>query len=112
MFAYLLESLFTSETGISFSGFTSSPFNRAIGAMAGLKRLGIRVPEDVKVFGFDNQLQSCICTPSLSTIERDPVSLGTASAELLLSLIRNKKDTRPSGTILNCRLIERHSTAL
>ena len=113
-------SLINSETSIveyikkgnKVDGIICTSDNQAIGAMAGLKRLDLKVPEDVKVFGFDNQLQSRICTPTLSTIERDPTALGKRSAELLLSLIRNKKEDHPSRTILNCRLIERHSTQI
>ena len=96
--------------GNKVDGIICTSDNQAIGCMAGLKRLGLRVPEDVKVFGFDNQLQSRICTPSLSTIERDPVVIASTSAKLLLDLIRNKKEDHPSRTILPCRIIEREST--
>ena len=96
--------------GNKVDGVICTSDNQAIGCMTGLKRLGLRIPEDVKVFGFDNQLQSRICIPTLSTIERDPVSMGTRAAELLLKLIRNRKEEVPHETIFKCSLVEREST--
>lgn len=96
--------------GNKVDGVVCTSDNQAIGCMAGLKRMGLRIPEDVKVFGFDNQFRSRICTPTLSTIEREPVRMGKTAADLLLKPIRNKKEDLPHETILKCRLIERGST--
>ncbi|MBQ6126967.1 MAG: LacI family DNA-binding transcriptional regulator [Erysipelotrichaceae bacterium] len=98
---------FISE-GNPVDGIICTSDNQAIGAMAGLRRLGLKVPQDVKVFGFDNQFQSRICTPTLSTIERSPSSLGKISSQTLLDLIHNKP-TEKKITI-SCSLIEREST--
>lgn len=96
------------SAGNKVDGIICTSDNQAIGAMAGVKRLGLRVPEDVKVFGFDNQFQSRICTPTLSTIERSPSSLGKISSEILLNLIRNKPIDKK--TVISCSLVEREST--
>ena len=95
--------------GNKVDGIICTSDNQAIGAMEAVKRLGLRVPEDVKVFGFDNQLQSRICTPSLSTIERSPSSMGRIASEVLMNLIRNKPVSKK--TVLNCSLVHRESTA-
>ena len=94
--------------GNKVDGIICTSDNQAIGAMEGLKRLGLRVPEDVKVFGFDNQFQSRICTPTLSTIERNPSLLGRISSEVLLNLIRNKPVEK--STVIDCSLVNREST--
>ncbi|MBR5340502.1 MAG: LacI family DNA-binding transcriptional regulator [Erysipelotrichaceae bacterium] len=97
------------DAGNKIDGIICTSDNQAISAMMGLKRKGLRVPEDVKVFGFDNQLQSRICTPSLSTIERNPSAMGNAAAETLLKLIK-KQENIPETLIFDCSLIERDST--
>lgn len=97
------------DAGNKVDGVICTSDNQAISVMTGLKRKGLRVPEDVKVFGFDNQLQSKICTPTLSTIERNPSEMGNAAAEALLKLIK-KQDSVPSNIIFDCSLIEREST--
>ncbi len=94
--------------GNKVDGVICTSDNQAIGAMEGLKRLKLRIPEDVKVFGFDNQFQSRICTPTLSTIERDPSTLANISSQKLLELINGEETEKK--TVLKCSLIEREST--
>lgn len=95
--------------GHKVDGIICTSDNQAIGAMEAVKRAGLRVPEDVKVYGFDNQFQSRISTPTLSTVERSPSSLGKISSEVLMNLIRNRPVEKK--TILECSLVERESTA-
>ncbi len=95
--------------GNKVDGIVCTSDNQAIGAMEGVKRRGLRVPEDIKVYGFDNQFQSRISTPTLSTVERSPSSLGRISSEVLMNLIRNKPAEKT--TVLSCSLVQRESTA-
>lgn len=85
--------------------------NQAIGVMTGLKRLGISIPDDVKVTGFDNQFQSQICTPTLSTIARDPYSLAVIASGNMYKLIQGDADIE-RHVVLKTRLIERESTQM
>lgn len=41
----------------------------ALGALHGLQREGIRIPEDIQVLGFDNVPESSYSTPALTTID-------------------------------------------
>ncbi|MBE6125264.1 MAG: LacI family transcriptional regulator [Erysipelotrichaceae bacterium] len=95
--------------GNKVDGIVCTSDNQAIGAMEGVRRRGLRVPEDIKVYGFDNQFQSRISTPTLSTVERSPSSLGKISSEVLMNLIRNKPAEKT--TVLSCSLVQRESTA-
>ena len=95
--------------GNKVDGIICTSDNQAIGAMEGVRRRGLRVPEDIKVYGFDNQFQSRISTPTLSTVERSPSSLGKISSEVLMNLIRNKPAEKT--TVLSCSLVQRESTA-
>lgn len=73
------------------------------------QRSGIRVPEDLKVFGFDDTTYSTLSSPTISTIEQPRLALGSTSAELLLQMI-----DKPSGVfdpvILPTKIILREST--
>ncbi|HRR34947.1 MAG TPA: substrate-binding domain-containing protein [Kiritimatiellia bacterium] len=52
-------------------------------------RLGIAIPEDVALLGVDNDPMTCeYCTPSLSSVSRDPFACGVAAAALLDRLMR------------------------
>lgn len=96
------------SSGRKIDGVICTSDNQALGAMEALRRLDLRVPEDVKVFGFDNQLQSKVCKPTLSTIERSPSLFGKISSETLFRLIKNKPVEKK--TVIRCSLVERESS--
>lgn len=80
----------------------------AFGAMRAIKDLGLIVPDDISVIGFDNREFSAYTTPKLSTIEIPLVDLGKKSLTVLQKLITgdHPKENRIN---LSCKLIERES---
>ena len=54
-------------------------------------RNGLRVPDDIAVFGFDNISLSIYGTPSISTVVQDPFLLGTTLFDMFLERIKNGK---------------------
>jgi DNA-binding LacI/PurR family transcriptional regulator len=58
----------------------------AIGALRALHDLGIRVPEEVSVIGFD-RIQSDYTVPLLTTIDHKLFEMGRAAARILFELI-------------------------
>jgi len=80
----------------------------AIGAMKQLKKMGKRIPEDVRVMGFSNEISSSISTPTLSTVDQQGVVMGEAAAQLLFE---NMDGIKRSQTItVEADLIIREST--
>ncbi|NLY77236.1 MAG: LacI family transcriptional regulator [Tissierellia bacterium] len=79
----------------------------AIGAIRSLKERGIRVPEDVKVIGFDNISISKYIEPPLTTIAQPIYEIGQESVKMLLSIIE-KKDVNLTK-VLDLKLVERGS---
>lgn len=59
----------------------------AMGLIAGIRRTGKRVPEDVSVVGFDDHPLSPVCQPPLTTIRQRFVEAGGKGVELLLDMI-------------------------
>ncbi len=53
-------------------------------------RLGIRVPQELSVTGFDNTPESAYTTPPLTTVDQSIVGMGSRAAELLIQLIEGK----------------------
>lgn len=72
--------------------------------------LGLRVPEDLSVVGFDNVPESALCTPPLTTVDQPIRQMGQRAVELLVRLIGGET---PDGVhvTLETRLVVRQSTA-
>lgn len=70
---------------------------------------GIHIPEDLKVFGFDNTTYSILSSPSISTIAQPRTALGETSAELLLKMI-SKPSAVFDSVLLPAQIILREST--
>ena len=81
----------------------------AAGAMSALNELGIKIPEEISVFGFTNGIVSKITSPSLSTVEQNGYLMGYSAAEILINKIENDTDEIISK-IIPTKLIIREST--
>ena len=86
----------------------------AIGLMRGLSSLGIRVPDDVSVVGFDNIFGADFCTPQLTTVAAPLRQLGKVAVATLLSELRTPPRPGPreplKTALLPARLVVRSST--
>lgn len=83
----------------------------AIHMMTALKRLGLSIPNDIMVTGFDGTPQSAVVEPSLTTVQIPDNDIGRMAADILLDRI--KKPDRPfSSTYVKTTPVWRKSTAL
>jgi len=81
----------------------------AIGAIRAFRDHGLRVPEDVSIFGFDDIQGAAYHNPSLTTIRQPLHSMGTHAARILLQRIQGSKDY-PGHIAIVPELIIREST--
>lgn len=58
----------------------------AIGAMHALAQLGLEIPRDVAVAGFDDLAIARHVSPALTTVRQDPVAMGRAAVDALKDL--------------------------
>jgi LacI family transcriptional regulator len=80
----------------------------AINAINALLDLGVRVPEDVSVIGFDDIVAAETMNPPLTTMQIDKTSMGQLAVELL-TFQKQKPETNPVSIWLHPVLIERNS---
>ncbi len=72
--------------------------------------LGLRVPRDLSIVGFDDVPEAAKATPALSTVRQPMQQLGVEAARLLLTLMRGESPAATHVT-LPTRLIARETTA-
>lgn len=82
---------------------------KAVGAMLSLKKMNIKIGEEMGVIGFTNDPVSSIISPGLSTIAEPALEIGTKSCELLIQHI-TKKNFSPKEVVLPGKLIIRESS--
>ena len=61
----------------------------AIATIEVARELGLSVPGDLSVVGFDNIPESALCTPPLTTVEQPIRTMGHHAIEMLIRLIRD-----------------------
>ena len=80
----------------------------AFGAMKGARELGLNLPEDLSIVGFDDIQIASYMIPGLTTIRQPAYEMGKMGAELLFQ--RMGERTKPVQLMLESSLIIRDST--
>ncbi len=80
----------------------------AAGACKAVRRLGLRVPDDVSVTGFDDLALATAVEPELTTVRLPAEEIGAAGMQALLDVL-DKRPAHPD--VLPVTLIERGSTS-
>ena len=81
----------------------------AIGAISAVVSLGLSVPEDVSIVGFDDILLAVFTNPSLTTVVQPKHEMGVTAAQILLQRLANPEPP-PIRHILDTHLLVRDST--
>lgn len=82
----------------------------ALGALAALRRDGVRVPDDVMVVGVDDIEESRFSCPSLTSIAPDKAAIGAAVIDLLARRLAGHADLPPQRIEVGYSLQVREST--
>lgn len=98
------------ENGQDFTAIVTAGDSLAVGAIMGVQKAGLSVPEDVSVVGMDDLPQAAFVNPPLTTMHLPMREIGAAALDLLsenmsgrISLARRVE--------LACHLVERSSTS-
>jgi DNA-binding LacI/PurR family transcriptional regulator len=90
--------------------FTRNDF-AALGALCALNEMGVKVPDDVAIVGFDNISASAYTAPPLTTVNQFVFDQGKASARVLLDRISGRR-RKSHEEQFPCELIVRKSTGV
>lgn len=96
--------------GLKVDGIFGRNDKLAYIAINAVRKLGLRVPEDILVIGFDNSSFSKFGNPSLTTMEMQREAISQTSIEMLQNMINGQKDNLKVS--FKTELIIRESTSL
>jgi DNA-binding LacI/PurR family transcriptional regulator len=80
----------------------------AIGLIKALKEMGYRIPEDISVMGFNNEIVSQFSEPPLTSVKQPKKLMGKMAMDLLLDMVEGK-EIENKNIILPTEIIERGS---
>ncbi len=79
----------------------------AVGALRGARQLGLTVPDDLSLIGFDDVPLARYIEPPLSTIRQNTHALGQRAAQMLLELMAGGQP--PAPVVLDTTFVDRGS---
>jgi DNA-binding LacI/PurR family transcriptional regulator len=83
----------------------------AIGALDAARRLGIHVPDDVSLVGFDDIFLASLVDPPLTTVAQAAYQLGDLAVDQLLRRVEGLEPAETREICLPTKLVIRKSTA-
>jgi LacI family xylobiose transport system transcriptional regulator len=83
---------------------------QAFGVYSAASQLGLRIPHDLSVVGFDDIETTLWCCPPMTTVRQPIVAMGAAAASMVLALADNQPLPHPRIELATT-LVVRESTA-
>ncbi len=81
---------------------------QALGALFELMRLGISVPKDMSIMGFDNLEWSAVSTPGLTSIKLLAADMGVKASDPIVDWLKSSQRAEPLA--LDAEIVVRGST--
>lgn len=78
----------------------------ALGVMNTVRRLGLRIPDDISVAGYDGISMAQALEPKLTTIKQDTDKIGSEAAKQLINLIESPMTTSLDNIYLKVQLVK------
>lgn len=85
----------------------------AVGILKCFNENGVKIPEDIAVFGFSDWFMSSVVTPTLSSVSQPGFEMGRKATEILIEEIKNLNTNTPfsfQNIVLPTALVIRGST--
>ncbi len=83
----------------------------AIGAIRAIRDLGLRVPEDISVIGFDDIKAAAYMSPGITTIRQPLAEMGRFAAQCIVNRLNRTEDFRKQ-VAFEPKLVVRESTGI
>ena len=82
----------------------------AMAILRAAKQLGLSIPDDLAIVGFDNSEISKMSEPALTTVNQPYYEIGHSTCSILTQMINEHGANQPTDILLNTELIVRSTT--
>ncbi len=98
------------QSGLRFSALVCANDESALGALRALKDVGVSVPRDIEVTGFDDNVACKLSQPPLSTYATNNFELGYRATDQIARAVRRLIHFRPELSMVPVDFVARKST--
>ena len=78
----LTKQKYQTKEDVNVDAFVAANDLMAEGCMMALQEIGVKIPKDVKIIGYDDSIRASFTTPTLSTIDQNIAGQGYKAAEI------------------------------
>lgn len=96
------------EEGLRFHGVIASEDFLALGAVKFAKRMGLSVPSDLSIIGYNNSMLTACCDPSLTSVDNQLEKMCNQLTKTLMGVLSG--NDMPLKTIFSGELVKRGTT--
>lgn len=82
----------------------------ALGAMLAIKEMGLSMPKDIGLVGFNNEPITKLLTPSITSVEMFAFEIGKATAKIFIEMMHSDSDLSEKDVIIKPKLFVRESS--
>lgn len=101
------------DNKIEVHGIISASALGAMGALRVCKEKGLKIPEDIAIAGFSNEVFTEFTEPPITTVEQHSLDMGHTAANMFFEQLNDivaQNNTKPKKMVLSPTLIVRKST--
>lgn len=91
---------YKSKEDVKADAFIAANDLMAEGCMKALQELGLKIPKDIKVVGFDDTVRASFTSPSLSTMDQNIAGQGYAAAKIAYKILQGEKVAHETKTFV------------
>jgi DNA-binding LacI/PurR family transcriptional regulator len=96
-------------SGVRFTAIFSSSDVLSVGIIAALRRHGLRVPEDISIVSYDDEVMAAAMSPPLTSVRAPRHEMGKAAAKMLLERIQSNPEAKGRIIELKTTLVVRET---
>ncbi len=96
----LIREKYKSKEDVNADAFIAANDLMAEGCVKALQDLGLKIPRDIKVVGFDDTIRASFTSPSLSTMDQNIAGQGYTAARIAYKILQGEKVPHETKTFV------------